>query len=287
VTDQRVYLPVFIAILCVSTASIMVRFASAPPLVIAFYRLGFTALLGCLLMAFSGQKYPAQGLYLPRVALSGLFLALHFGFWITSLSYTSVASSVLFTNLQVVFVIILSALLLKEKIRPGAALGVAVALIGSAVIGGGDISRGRLGGDLLALASGLFFAAYLLVGRRVRDEVEIWPYTTVVSGVSALLLALAAVKSGHPLLGYAPREYALFFFMALVPGIGGHAMLNWALKYVKAPLISVSILGESVGASLLAYLLLNESLAWFQLLGGALVILGISWAVSRETTSRP
>lgn len=286
-TSRRAYLPVFIAILCVSTASVMVRFTTAPPLVIAFYRLSLTALLGGILMVGSRQRWPAKRSHLPKVGLAGLFLALHFGFWITSLSYTSIASSVLFTNLQVIFVIMFSALFLNERVKPGAGLGVVIALAGSVVIGGGDLFSGRLWGDLLALASGLFFAIHLLIGRRIRDEVDIWPYTVVVSGMAAVFLAVAVTSSGRPFLGYPALDYILFLLMALIPGIGGHGILNWALKYVKAPLVAISILGESVGAATLGYLLLHESLAWFQVLGGALVLFGIYWAIRRESTSTP
>lgn len=286
-TSRQPYLLILAAILCVSTASIMVRFTTAPPLVIAFYRLILTALLGGFLMAGSRQQWPAVRSHLPRAGLAGLFLAAHFGFWITSLSYTSVASSVLFTNLQVIFVIIFSALFLNERIERRAMIGVAVALAGSAVIGGGDLFNGRLGGDLLALVSGFLFAGYLMIGRSIRAEVAIWPYTVVISGIAAAVLALAVAVSGQSFSGYPGLDYLWFLLMALLPGIGGHGILNWALKYVKAPVVAISILGESVGASVLGYILLHESLAWFQLLGGAMVLFGIYWAVSREATSRP
>ncbi len=238
-------------------------------------------------MVGSQQRWPAQRSHVPKAGLAGFFLALHFGFWITSLSYTSVASSVLFTNLQVIFVIIFSAFFLKERIQSGAMLGVFIALTGSAVIGGGDLLNGRIWGDLLALASGLFFAIYLLIGRRLREEVDIWPYTVVISGIAAIFLAGAVAVSGQSFFGYPAIDYGWIFLMALIPGIGGHAILNWALKYVKAPLIAISILGESVGAATLGYFLLHESLAWFQFLGGALVLFGIYWAVTRETSSTP
>ena len=286
-TSRSPYFLVFIAILCVSTSSIMVRFTTAPPLVIAFYRLTLTALLGGLLMAGTGQHWPARRSHLPRAGLAGLFLALHFGFWITSLSYTSVASSVLFTNLQVIFVIIFAALFLKERVNARALAGVAVSLVGISVIGGGDLFHGRLWGDLLALISGFMFAVYLMIGRSIRDEVSIWPYTVVISGMAGAFLAIAVVLSGQRFGGYPAVNYLWFVLMALLPGIGGHGILNWALKYVKAPLVAISILGESVGASVLGYFLLHESLAWFQLLGGAMVLCGIYWAVSREATSTP
>jgi drug/metabolite transporter (DMT)-like permease len=286
-SPRNPYLLIFAAIVCVSTASIMVRFTTAPPLVIAFYRLSLTAILGGILMAGSRQRWPAERSHLPKAGLAGLFLAAHFGFWITSLSYTSVASAVLFTNLQVIFVIIFSRLFLNERINPRAMIGVAVALAGSAVIGGGDLFNGRLWGDVLALISGFLFAVYLMIGRSIRSEVAIWPYTVVISGIAGVFLAVAVALTGQPFAGYPKLDYLWFLLMALLPGIGGHGILNWAIKYVKAPMVAISILGESVGASILGYILLHENLAWFQLLGGAMVLFGIYWAVSHEATSRP
>lgn len=285
-TSRNPYLLIFVAILCVSTASIMIRLTSAPPLVIAFYRLSLTTILGGFLMVGTRQPWPA-GTDIPRAGLAGLFLALHFGFWITSLSYTSVASAVLFTNLQVIFVIVFSALFLKERVERSAMIGVAVALAGSAVIGGGDLFNGHLWGDLMALMSGFLFAVYLMIGRSIRDEVAIWPYTVMISGIAAVILAITVTVSNIPFGGYPALDYMWFLLMALLPGIGGHGILNWALKYVKAPVVAISILGETVGASVLGYFLLHESLAWFQLLGGAMVLFGVYWAVSHEATSRP
>lgn len=238
-------------------------------------------------MVGTRQPWPARRTDMPRTGLAGLFLALHFGFWITSLSYTSVASAVLFTNLQVIFVIIFSALFLKERVKRSAMVGVAVALVGSAVIGGGDLFNGHLWGDLMALMSGFLFAVYLMIGRSIRDEVAIWPYTVMISGIAAIILAVTVAVSNIPFGGYPALDYMWFLLMALLPGIGGHGILNWALKYVKAPVVAIPILGETVGASVLGYFLLHESLAWFQLLGGAMVLFGVYWAVSHEATSRP
>lgn len=286
-TSRNPYLMLAAAILCLSTGAILVRFTTAPPLVIAFYRLTLTALLGGLLMAGTRQSLPARRSDMPRAGLAGLFLALHFAFWITSLSYTTVASSVLFTNLQVIFVIIFSALFRKERITSRALAGVVLALAGSAVIGGGDLLSGRLLGDVLALIGGLMFAVYLMFGRSLRAGVEIWPYTFMVSGMAGIFLAIVMAAGSLPFGGYPLTDYIWFLLMAVLPGIGGHGILNWALKYIKAPVVAISVLGESVGASILGYLILHESLAWFQLLGGAMVLSGIYWAVRSEATPTP
>lgn len=268
---------IFFAILCMSTASIMIRFCTAPAMVIALYRVGFTTGLAGVI---EGRSLPENIAAIEREDLlyilgAGFFLALHFAFWITSLSYTTVSSSVLFTNLQVVFVLILSVIFLKDKLNRPIIIGILVALVGCLFIAGGDLSSGRILGDMLALASGLFIAIYFLIGRKIRPRVNTFTYTFMVSGAAVVVLLAGTLAGGWSLTGYPAGDWLLFFLMALGPGIGGHAILNWALKYVQAPIVSVSILGESVGASILAFFIFQEHLLWYQIIGGLLILAGI------------
>lgn len=279
-----IYLLIFFSILCMATSAIIIRFSQSPAMIIAFYRVIFTSLLAA---ALGGPSLYRSLKEISRrdllyIFISGFFLALHFGFWITSLNYTSIPSSVLFTNLQVIFVLLFSILLLKEKVNLWVVGGILAALAGSALIAGGDLASGRFYGDILALASGLFVAIYFIMGRHLRARVDVWPYTTVVSVIAAIVLLLASSLAGLKFTGYPPREWLLFFLLALVPGIAGHGILNWSLKYVKAPLVSVSILGESVGASILAYFLFHELLLWYQMIGGIFILAGIYTAAVNE-----
>ena len=261
-----IYLLIAFSVLCMATSAIIIRYSSAPAMVIAFYRVIFTAILAAIL---GGRQMLAecQGLSKNDYALiggAGIFLALHFSFWITSLGYTSIPSSVLFTNLQVIFVLLFSIFFLREKINFWITGGILIAIAGSSLIGLGDLANGKILGDMLALASGLFVAVYFIIGRQVRSRVEVWTYTTVVSIVAAVVLLLASLAMDLNLSDYPTRDWLLFFLLALGPGIAGHGILNWALKYVKAPIVAVSILGESVGASIMAWLLFNELLLWYQ-----------------------
>ncbi len=282
-----VYLGIFFAVLCMSTSSIMIRFSTAPAIIIAFYRLLMTSGLAA---AWQGVELPQKLTALSRrdfvfIVLSGVFLALHLAFWITSLSYTSISSSVLFTNLQVIFVLAFSIFFLREKMSPIVIAGILIALLGSMLVGAGDLRNGRFVGDMMALAGGAFVAVYYITGRYVRARVETMAYTFITCAVAALVLLAASLLMGLPLGGYRSLDWVLFFLMALGPGIGGHAVFNWALKYVKAPVVSVSVLGESVGASILGYLIFNEALLWYQLSGGGLILLGIYLAVTNEAKS--
>lgn len=275
-----------VAIFCVATSSILIRFSAAPPLIIAFYRLLFTAWLALLLGRFQPiprlRSLSRQDGWLLLGA--GLALALHFATWITSLSYTSVASSVLFTNLQVIFVTAIAWLLLKEKVSFISALGIMAALVGSMVIARGDWHGGHLYGDLLALLSGLFIAVALIVARRVRIRIDLWSYTLAVSLMGAVILFFINLVAGLSLSGYGLKEIGLFLLMALLPGIGGHGLFNWALRYVKAPIISAAVLGETIGASLLAWWLFDEVLTPYQLIGGLAVLAGIILAAAGESS---
>lgn len=278
-----VYLALFFSVLCMSTSSIIIRYCAAPALIISLYRCIFTAGIAAGL----GSTSPGGIRELSRRDLgfilgSGIFLALHLGFWITSLGYTSISSSVLFTNLQVIFVLVLSAILLKEKVNRWVSGGILTALLGSTLIVQGDLQSGRILGDMLALLSGLFVACYFLIGRKVRVRVDVWTYTALAAGTAAVVLLIACLAAGYSLTGYSRLDWLLFLLQAAGPGIIGHASLNWALKYVKAPIVSVSVLGESVGASLLAFLVFKEALAWYQLLGGLFILSGIYIAAIHE-----
>jgi drug/metabolite transporter (DMT)-like permease len=278
-----IYFMIALSILCMSTSSIIIRFCTAPALIISFYRVILTsAIAGSLVKRpqVCLKELSCRDLFL--IIGSGVFLALHLGFWITSLSYTSISSSVLFTNLQVIFVLVFSALLLKEKVNRWVTGGILTALAGSLLIVQGDLQSGKFTGDILALLSGLFVAFYFLIGRSVRARVDVWTYTCL-AAVSATIVLLAACKTaGLSFTGYPHLDWLLFLLQAAGPGIAGHASLNWVLKYVKAPIVSVSVLGESVGASILGFLIFKEALAWYQVLGGLFILSGIYIAATHE-----
>lgn len=271
-----------------STSSIIIRFTAAPALIIAFYRVVFTSGIAA---GFRGRNFSSSIAQISKkdflsIAGAGFFLALHFGFWITSLDYTSISSSVLFTNLQVIFVLLFSIFILKEALHFSVILSIIVAVCGSVLIAYGDLQHGKFIGDMLALASGLFIAVYFIIGRGVRTRVDALTYTSITSFVASIVLFIGCVAFGLEFTGYRNIDWLLFFLLALVSGVGGHAILNWALKYVKAPLVAVSILGESVGASILAYLIFREYLIWYQMIGGLFILVGIYMAVVFENRNR-
>lgn len=282
--NYRVYIAIFLAVACMSASSIIIKSAAAPAIVIAFYRVVFTTAIAFMIgnrsLVKNAGRICRRDWY--HVMGAGVFLALHFAFWNTSLSYTSVSSSVLFTNLQVIFVLIFSVMFLREKLSRAATVGILAALTGSVFIVSGDLGAGKFYGDMLALLSGLFIAVYYIIGREVRSRLDAVTYTCFTAAVAILVLGAAVLLGQLSFTGYRPREWLLFFLLALTAGICGHLVLNWSLKYVKAPVVSVSILGESVGATILAYFIFGESLLWYQIIGGLLILLGIRRAVLKQ-----
>lgn len=284
--SARNYMILLLAVFSVSWASIFIKFSSAPSLVIAFYRMGIATLV-LLPIVLSGNLRALfdflQTNY--RIAvLSGIFLGLHFATWISSLAYTSVASSVVIVATQPIFAAVFSHFWLKEKINFKLLLGIIIAFVGVLIISQGDLklSKEYLKGDILSLLGAGMAALYLTIGRKVRQTQNLLPYIFTVYFISTLVLLIFCLVSQKNLYPYPALDFLWFFLLALVPTLIGHSLYNWILKYVKAYIVGVSILGEPVGATIWAYLLLKEipntSIYW----GGLFILAGVWWTLISE-----
>ncbi len=281
---KRLYLFLFTGILAVSTASIFIKLCDAPALTIAAYRMVLASLVlmpfACYQKTWRGWRRSEWGWAL----LSGLFLSLHFAFWIASLKYTSVASSVVLVTTHPVFVGVGAWLFLKE--RPGLNLifGIGLSVLGSTMIGYGDMSPSTeaLVGDGFALLGAIAASGYLLVGRKMRKDRNLISYIFPVYSTAGLILILLALIFQNPFFGYSSSTYLYLFLLALVPQLIGHTTFNWALKYLPATLIAISVLGEPVGSSLLAYLILGEGLTVWKIAGGISIFAGILIALRKR-----
>ena len=273
------YVILFMGIIAVSFAAIFIRLSTAPAAVVAFYRMGIATVLLApyVLGKLRGEFRQLERSQILLAILGGFFLAFHFLFWISSFAHTSVASSVVFVTTQPIFVGLLAAVFLKE--RPGffLLLGIGFACIGSLVIGAGDLSMGAntLYGDLLALMGSIMAAGYFLIGRHLRQKLSLGVYVFTVYGICAVFLLGYILVRQIPLTGYNSMTWFSMFMLALVPTIIGHTSFNWALKYLHASVVSASILGEPVGATLLAWLILSEKPPVFTLIGGVFILSGI------------
>ncbi|MDP6458627.1 MAG: DMT family transporter [Candidatus Bathyarchaeota archaeon] len=255
-----------------------------PPLAIATYRLVFSTFILLPFYVRSGgfnRLLASSFRDLLSLATVGVVLAIHFGSWITSLSLTSVASSVLFVHVDPIFVAVVSHFYLKERIARGTLVGITLAFLGASTIAFSDagVSDVSLLGDFLALIGALMLGFYILAGRRLRQSLNLVSYVTPVYAFSAVTLALASLAGGTSLWPYPQKELLLFLMIALVPMIFGHTVYNWTLKWLSAPLVSISLLGEPVGATILAYIFFDEVPSILALSGGALILLGICLCV--------
>jgi drug/metabolite transporter (DMT)-like permease len=291
-------LVLIVAVLATTYAGPIVRFAAAPALAIAFWRLALVLPVVGVLAAHEGSgergavpsarsEGAAPRSLLPLMMVSGLLLALHFWSWIASLRFTTVASSVVLVSLKPVFAWGLAAVWLHEHPTRAEAWGIGLAVIGASLIGVGDarLSLGALGGDVLAVLGALTGAGYYVIGRRVRQTVGIWRYATGVYAVAAAALALLALGYRTPLVGFGGRDWAVFGAMAAGPMLVGHTGMNYALRHFRATTVNVAALGEPVGATLLAWIIpaIHEVPRATALGGGVLALLGIALALGSGT----
>lgn len=284
-------------ILAASTASIFIRFAQSegvPSIVIAAARLTIASLI---LAPIALTRYRSELKSLTRREwilglLSGLFLAFHFASWITSLQYTTVASSVVLVTTTPLWVALLSPLVLREKITPMIILGMLLALVGggsvavsdSCAFTGGQLTcppvseflRGSAFlGNFLAVFGAWMAAGYILIGRRVRARMPLIPYIFVVYGMAAVVLVAVMFGMGKSPVGYPPMAYLWFVLLALIPQLLGHTSFNWALGYLPASFVSVTLLGEPIGSTILAIIILGETPGWIKIGGAVLILAGI------------
>ncbi len=286
------------AVAVVSTASILIRLAQAEgasSLTIAAVRLGLAA---AILAPFAWLKAGREIVLLGRrelglCLLSGLFLAMHFWTWISSLEYTSVASSAALVTTNPLWVGLASAVLLRERPVPAALAGIALTVAGSVLIFAAD-SGGSEGaatnpllGNALALIGAISASGYLLVGRALRTRISLTAYVWLAYTVAAMLLGAALAAGGTSLSALPAPAWGLMLLLAIGPQLVGHTAFNWAVRRLTATFVAIAILGEPVGAALLAWFFFEEGFTALQLAGFVLLLAGIFVAArgekSRET----
>lgn len=284
------YFALIVGVIAVSASAIFVKFSEAPSGVIAFYRLLFSVLLmlPVFLMKYVKELALISGRDWLYATLAGVFLAFHFILWFESLNYTSVASSTVLVTLQPLFAFVGTFLFFKERFTLKAILCAVAAIVGSVIISWGDfqVSGTALFGDILALLACALVTAYLMFGQSVRKRISLITYTFVVYSISSIVLLLYVLIVGESLYPYPKNEWWNFILLALIPTLLGHSLFNWAIKWISTSIISMAILFEPVGATILAYYLLSEKVLFTQLLGGSIVIVGISLFLLDERSGK-
>ena len=296
------------AILAASTASIFIRFAQgqgAPSIVIAAARLTIASLVLAPLALTrhrSALRRLSRGEWILAL-LSGLFLAFHFATWVTSLQYTSVASSAVLVSTTPLWVALLAPMVLHERVGSWAMVGLFLAMAGGVIVGLSDTCSLQSGaiacpppqaflggkaflGDSLALFGAWMAAGYMLVGRKLRSKMDLVPYIFIVYGMAALALVVIMLGMRESPLGLPPAAYLWFLLLAFIPQLFGHTVYNWALKYVPASFVSVTLLGEPIGSTILAVLIFQETPSWIKIVGAVLILIGI-WFASWSEKNGP
>jgi len=285
------YLALFVSIVSVSFAAIFIVSCSSPPLSIAFYRMLFTTLL-ILPLLFLKNNIKEELRSLDRKELFllvgiGIILAAHFSLWITSLTLTSVASSVILVTAHPVLVAPVSYFLLKERLSLINILGISISLTGVSilVIGNYSFSSTTLEGNILAMLGGAAAGTYILGGRIFRKKLSTSTYVTIVYSTSTIALLVTCLMLKAPIYDLNPKDYWIILLMAIVAGLFGHTLYNWSLKYVKASVASVALLGEPIGSAFLAFILpwIHQIPSIYTIVGGSITLSGIYLTAKRYT----
>ena len=273
-----------IGVLAASVSAILIRYAEdASGVSISLWRCAAGALV-LLPFAWSGLRAMEPKDYvLPAIA--GVFLAVHFATWITSVNLTTIASSVLLVSTTPIFVALAGRWLFDERLPAAGWLGIALALFGTALIAGLDFAGSDAYGNLLALIGGITVAGYALAGRRSRQDLGILQYATVAYAAAAMVLLPWALLTGTSLTGYDAQTWWAIAGSIIGPQLLGHTLINFALRDIDATRVSVTIMAEPVIAIALAFLLFSETPTWLAYPGGAAILIGIY--LTSVTTSEP
>ena len=302
-TPPRIHAGVVLALSLfgIAWAAPLIRLSSAPPLVIAGWRLLIAECVLVLVLLWR-REWTAWRVLSGREHLiaagAGGMLALHFWSWNASLTYTTVAASVVLVNLQPAIVAAGSVLILHERATRRQILGLAVGIVGALLVAAPALldatpARGlassapfglppRIFGDLLALVGAITASLYYLAGRKLRATLDLVPYVTLVYGWCTLVLFVLIAVRGDPLGPYGLVDWSIFAGLAAGPMLLGHTGMNWALKHLPAHVVNLTVLGEPVGASIFALLIpaIGERPDAWTLVGGALILVGAVWAVA-------
>ncbi len=282
----RIGLILLLAMVSVSSTSLVVRsVATVPALVLAFWRM-FTA--SGMLWSYSvirpaGKLSPINK---KRIIFAGIFLGCHFACFFLGVRNTSIANATLLGCMAPIFTVIIS-IFQKKKINKMTYVGLSVALIGGGIIQSGDLSlnNANLFGNSIALLSALFIAITFVLAEEIRQETNSIVYGRSLFFVASITALLIAATAGDSILNFKPSDIPWFLFLGLVPSIFGHNLLNYAVKYITPTAVSAVPLGEPIIASIFGLLLFGEAIPFGALLGGPVVLIGVYIIINNQAVS--
>ena len=273
------YIAIAIGVVSLALSAIFVKLSSSPSGLTAFYRMAITVII--MLPFFVRNNLPELFQLTKKdwrvCIVAGGLLALHFILWFESLNYTSVASSTVLVTLQPLFAFIGTYLIFREQLTMKSIVAACVAILGSVLISWGDFNTGGAAfyGDILALVACALITGYFLIGQSMRSHISLTTYSIVVYSSSSIVLMVYVLFFEGTLIPTEKVDWLFFVLLAVIPNILGHNLFNWAIKWVGANTISMTILLEPVGATILAWLIFDEYLILSQVIGGIVVLLGL------------
>ncbi len=282
--DKNIYFILAGGIFVISFAGIFVALSDAPPLIIAFYRMFLSVVI--LTPTFILRRDCHLSLFKDlRPVVVGFFLAIHFILWVSAFEYTAVANAVIFIALQPIFTLLFEAIWAREDLRPGLMIGVLLAVTGSFIVGMGDLGNlfANVFGDTLAALAAFFAGLYLFSGRSLRRELDYFPYIYIVYSYASLFLVLGVLISGTSFTGYGTSNWLYFIGLAAGPTVIGHSVLNLAVRFVPATLVSVAIIGEPILTTILAWILLGDRITILTFVGGAMILSGVVYTMLKQS----
>ena len=289
IPDRKKFFPFIvlaIGMAGVSSGSTFAKLADAHPFVKSAYRLSFASLVfwPAAILFYRDEFKKLKKRDLAVTLSAGAFLAIHFATWMTSLDYTTVASSLMLVNTVPLWIALFNTA--SGKGRPSRTMWFCMlcAVVGSSIVGYGDLafSGKALLGDALALAGGIAAAAYIICGGEVRAKLSLFPYAALCYGSAALIIWCVVFFMGLDATGFPARTWLAFIGMALFAQVLGHSSYNWALGYFSTGFVAIALLGEPIGGTILAYVIFGEFPAAFKMAGLVMLLVSIAMAARNE-----
>ena len=267
-----------VAVVFISLSGPMIAATAAPVLAIAFWRcLIGSGITGVWVIA---HRLSSLGALTRReirlTVIAGVFLGLHFATWIPSLTLTTIAASTALVATQPIWAALI-ARAMGVRISSRVWIGIAIAFSGVIVLTGVDLSvdPAHLWGDALALVGAVFSAAYVSVAERVRKTVDTSTTTFVLYAVSAVTILPLVFIFGQQLVGFDAQAWALILAVTLGAQLLGHSMMTRVLSSTSATVVSLAILFEMPGATLVAAIWLGQVPPLALLPAAALILAGL------------
>jgi drug/metabolite transporter (DMT)-like permease len=261
-------------------APILMRLSDLGPQATALWRFLFALPVLAILAARSPKPdRDATASNAPALLLAGIFFGLDIAFWHASLTMTTVANATLLSNMTPIIAAIAGFVLYRQRLTRGFVIGAGVALAGATALTLARAQAGQgqtgFGGEAIALVSGVWYAAYLIMMDRYRRTIAAWPLMFVSTVAAAALALLASVFMGEPLLPHSAQGWAILLALGVVVHVGGQGFIAIGLGRLPIAISTVILWIQPVAAAALSWVLFQESLGPLALCGAALVLGGI------------